>query len=339
MEICATSDIAIIGAGPVGLFTVFQAGMLGMSSCVIDVLNEVGGQCSMLYPEKPIYDIPAYPTILAQSLVDNLKLQADPFNPTYLMGCVAEQVLEEEDHLIVMTSKKMGVKCGAVVVAAGSGGFGPNRPPLSGIEEYEGKSVFYHIKDVSRFRGKRVVIAGGGDSAADWAVNLAQIAESVHVIHRRHAFRCSPNTLRSMEKLAEDGVIKILVPYQLAELSGSDGALTSVTVRNISSKEEVVIDADCLLPFFGISASLGPIADWSLGIQGFSIPVDQATCRTIRSRIYAVGDVAHYPGKLKLILVGFSESALACHDIYKVLFPNTPLNFQYSTSKKMPFSA
>ncbi|KAA8472493.1 NAD(P)/FAD-dependent oxidoreductase [Anaplasma marginale] len=336
VKIHATSDVAIIGAGPVGLFTVFQAGMLGMSACVIDALSEVGGQCAVLYPEKPIYDIPAYPVTLARDLVNNLKRQADPFKPTYLLGHTAEQVLEEGEHFVVVTDKKVGVRCRAIVIAAGSGGFGPNRPPLDGITEYEDKSVFYHVSDVSRFRGKRVVIAGGGDAAADWAVSLSEVADSVHVIHRRHSFRCAPNTLRNLESLAERGQIKLLVPYQLAGLAGSDGMLNGVIIRNISSKEETRIDADFLLPFFGISAKLGPIANWGLGVESFYIPIDQSTCRTARTRIYAVGDVAHYQGKLKLILVGFSESALACHDIYKVLFPETPLNFQYSTSKKMP---
>ncbi|MFV9893067.1 MAG: NAD(P)/FAD-dependent oxidoreductase [Anaplasma ovis] len=336
VKIHATSDIAVVGAGPVGLFTVFQAGMLGMSTCVIDALGEVGGQCAVLYPEKPIYDIPAYPVTLARDLVSNLKRQADPFKPTYLLGHTAEQVLEEGEYFVVVTDKEVGVRCRAIIIAAGSGGFGPNRPPLDGITEYEDKSIFYHVSDVSRFHGKRVVIAGGGDSAADWAVSLSEVADSVHVIHRRHSFRCAPNTLRNLEGLAERGQIKLLVPYQLAGLEGNDGILSGVIIRNIVSKEEIRIDADFLLPFFGISAKLGPIANWGLGVESFYIPIDQSTCRTARARIYAVGDVAHYQGKLKLILVGFSESALACHDIYKVLFPDTPLNFQYSTSKKMP---
>ncbi|MCU7611644.1 NAD(P)/FAD-dependent oxidoreductase [Anaplasma capra] len=336
MEICATSDVAIIGAGPVGLFTVFQAGMLGMSSCVIDALGEVGGQCSVLYPEKPIYDIPAYPVILARDLVNCLKSQADQFKPTYILGHTAEQVLEEDGCFVVVTDKKVGVRCRAIIIAAGSGGFGPNRPPLDGIIEYEGKSIFYHVSDKSRFDGKRVVIAGGGDSAADWAVSLSQIASSVHVVHRRRAFRCSPNTLRNLESLAECNKIKLLVPYQLAGLVGKNGILDGVMVRNIASKEEIHIDTDFLLPFFGISANLQSIAHWGLNIENFHIPINQSTCRTARAKIYAVGDVAYYQGKLKLILVGFSESALACHDIYKVLFPDTPLNFQYSTSKEMP---
>ena len=337
MDVHATCEVAIIGAGPVGLFTVFQAGMLGMTSCVIDALDIKGGQCAALYPEKPIYDIPGYKEITAQDLVDKLALQAEPFRPQYIMGQVVEELMEEnESSFILTTNKGINVRCNAVVVAAGGGGFGPNRPPLEGITDYEDKSVFYSVNQISAFRNKKVVIAGGGDSAADWAVNLSKVADKLYIVHRRRAFRCAPNTLKELEALASSGLIEILVPYQLKGLSGSDGVLNSVIVSNISTKEDISVRADYLLPFFGISANLGPIVNWDLGVEGFHIPIEQSTCRTSRSRVYAVGDIATYPGKIKLILVGFSEAAIACNDIRSVLFPNTPLNFQYSTSKGVP---
>ncbi|WP_410519528.1 NAD(P)/FAD-dependent oxidoreductase [Candidatus Anaplasma sp. TIGMIC] len=334
----SSCDVAIIGAGPVGLFTVFQAGMLGMSTCVVDSLDILGGQCSVLYPEKPIYDIPGYPEITASALVDKLKEQAAPFKPTYIMGQTVENIVEKEDCFILETNKNVQIRCKAVIIAAGAGGFGPNRPPLDGIAEYEGRSVLYSVGQISTFSNKKVVIAGGGDSAADWAVNLAKVAEKLYVVHRRRSFRCAPNTLKELEELASAGKIEVLVPYQLANLTGSEGNLDSVIVRNISTKEEISIAADFLLPFFGISANLGSIVNWGLGVDGFHIPVQQSNCRTIRNKIYAVGDIATYTGKIKLILVGFSEAALACQDIRCVLFPEIPFNFQYSTSKGLPTS-
>ncbi|ANC34327.1 ferredoxin--NADP(+) reductase [Anaplasma phagocytophilum str. Norway variant2] len=336
MEYSSVFDVAIVGAGPVGLFTVFQAGMLGMNSCVIDALDIVGGQCAVLYPEKPIYDIPGYPMITAQDLVNNLQKQAEPFAPVYIMGQFVESISEGPDCFVLQTNKGTSVKCRAIIVAAGSGGFGPNRPPLDGIMEYENKSVFYNVSQMATFKNKKVVIAGGGDSAADWAVNLSEVADKLYVIHRRKSFRCAPNTLKKLEELADEGRINVLIPYQLAGLDGENGELRSVVVRNITTKEEISIEADFLLPFFGISANLGEIVNWGLGVEGFQIPVEQSTCRTRRSKIYAVGDIAAYPGKIKLILVGFSEAALACQDIRAVLFPDTPLNFQYSTSKGIP---
>lgn len=331
-----TSDLAIVGAGPVGLFAVFQAGMLGMTSCVVDALDVVGGQCSVLYPEKPIYDIPGYTEIKAQDLVDSLYKQAAPFKPVYVLGHIVEGITEEEGGFLVVTNKGAWVRCRAVIIAAGAGGFGPNRPPISGIMEYEGKSVFYSVRQVDKFSGRKVVIAGGGDSAADWAVSLSKVASKLYVIHRRRSFRCAPSTLKELEELAEKGLIEVLVPYQLAGLTGADGVLNGVTVSNISTKEEMTISADYLLPFFGISANLGPIINWGLGVEGYQIPVEQSTCRTRRSKIYAVGDVASYACKIKLILVGFSEAALACQDIRNVLFPDAPLNFVYSTTKGIP---
>ena len=331
-----SSDLAIIGAGPVGLFAVFQAGMLGMRSCVVDALDIIGGQCKVLYPEKPIYDIPGYKMITGSELIDNLVDQAESFNPVYLLGRVVENIEEVEGGFTLTTDKGDKINSKAIMIAAGSGKFGPNRPPINGILEYENKSVFYHVTNKAMFSGKRVAIAGGGDSALDWAIELAKITEKLYLIHRRKTFRCAPNSLKVLEDLINDGSIELMTPYQLASILGKDGMLEEVRICDISSKEEISLKVDFLLPFFGISANLGPILNWGLGVERFHIPVDQATCRTSRDKIYAVGDVAHYQGKLKLILVGFSEVALACHDIYKVLFPDTPLNFTYSTSKGIP---
>ncbi|KJV68868.1 NAD(P)/FAD-dependent oxidoreductase [Candidatus Neoehrlichia procyonis] len=328
-------DIAIIGAGPVGLFTVFQAGMLKMSCCVIDALKEVGGQCTALYAEKPIYDIPAYPIITAQKLIHNLVKQSNPFRPVYLLGDIAENIIENADHFLVVTHNNVEIKCKVIIIAAGAGRFGPNRPPLNNILKYENKSVFYHVDKLSDFYNKNIIIAGGGDSAADWAVELAKVAKKLYIVHRRKVFRCSPNTMSYLENLSQIKKIEIITPYQLSGIFGDQGILSHVTVKNIITNEEKIIYADVLLPFFGISANLGPVLNWGINIENFHIPVTPSTCRTNRDRIYAIGDIASYPGKLKLILTGFSESAIACHDIYRVIF-NTPLNFQYSTSKGIP---
>ncbi|QJC27596.1 ferredoxin--NADP reductase [Anaplasma platys] len=336
VQVCTSCDVAIVGGGPVGLFAVFQAGMLGMTSCVVDALDVIGGQCSVLYPEKPIYDIPGYPEIKAQDLVDSLYKQAAPFKPFYVLGEIVESITEENEGFIIVTNKRTRIRCKALIIAAGAGRFGPNRPPIDGILEYEGKSIFYSVREIEKFSGKKVVIAGGGDSAADWAANLAKVAEKLYVVHRRRSFRCAPSTLKELEELSGSGSIDILVPYQLAGLAGENGILHNVVVSNISTKEEKEIEADYLLPFFGISANLGPIVNWDLGVEGYQIPVEQSTCRTRRSRIYAIGDVASYACKIKLILVGFSEASLACQDIRSVLFPDAPLNFVYSTTKGIP---
>ncbi|WDM84864.1 NAD(P)/FAD-dependent oxidoreductase [Ehrlichia sp. JZT12] len=330
------TDITVIGAGPVGIFTVFQAGMLKMHCCVIDVLSEIGGQCVALYPEKPIYDIPGYPVINGKELIDNLKKQSEPFNPQYLLGQLAESIEDHSDYFLIKTSKGIVVQCKVIVIAAGSGAFGPNRLPIDNICDYESKSVFYQVKQVSDFYNKNIMIAGGGDSAADWAVELAKIAKQLYIVHRRRNFRCAPNTELQIKNLSQDGKIKIIVPYQVKELCGKDGKLDSIIVKNITNSEEMTLQVDYLLPFFGTSADLGPIVNWGVEIKGYQIIVDNVSYRTNRDRIYAVGDIATYPGKIKLILTGFSESAIACHHMYHIVYPNSPLNFQYSTSKGVP---
>ncbi|AHC39198.1 NAD(P)/FAD-dependent oxidoreductase [Ehrlichia muris] len=331
-----TTDIAVIGAGPVGIFTVFQAGMLKMQCCVIDALNEIGGQCVALYPEKPIYDIPGYPIINAKELIDNLRKQSEPFSPKYLLGQVAEKIEDYSDYFLIRTNKGIVVQSKVIVIAAGAGAFGPNRPPIDNILDYENKSVFYQVRKISDFSNKNIMIAGGGDSAADWAVELSKIAKQLYIVHRRKNFRCAPNTALQIDNLSRSGKIKIIVPYQIKELYGEKGELHSVVLKNITNQEEMILQVDYLFPFFGTSANLGPMLNWEIEIRNYQMLVDVRTCKTNRDRIYAVGDIATYPGKLKLILTGFSESAMACHHIYHVIYPNSPLNFQYSTSKGIP---
>ncbi|MDG7057013.1 MAG: NAD(P)/FAD-dependent oxidoreductase [Wolbachia endosymbiont of Penenirmus auritus] len=327
------TDIVIIGAGPVGIFTAFQAGMLDMKCHIIDVLDQAGGQCTALYPEKPIYDIPGYPIITAQKLIEQLMEQASPFEPVYHLSQKVEKISNNDSqNFTVVTNIGTEVKCKAVIIAAGNGMFEPNRPPLNGILEYENKSVFYSVNKISDFQDKTIVIAGGGDSAADWTIELSKVAKKIYVIHRRKEFRCVAKTRNELELLESDGKIELVVPYQLYELAGNNGQLSAVIAKNIVSGEKKEISADFLLPFFGLSMNLGPINDWDIQLEHSRIVVNQATLRTSRDRIYAIGDIATYSGKLKLILNGFAESVMACYDIHKVI-RNSPVNFQYSTSK------
>lgn len=330
------TDVAVIGAGPVGLFCVFELGMVGLRCHVVDALSAVGGQCVALYPEKPIYDIPGYPRVDAQELIDRLAEQAAPFEPVYHLGHPVTQLEELPDgRWRLTTAGGTQVEAGAVIIAAGVGAFGPNRPPLAGIADYEGKSVFYLVERREAFRGKRVVIAGGGDSAVDWAISLAEVADSVAVVHRRDKFRAAPESERRLRALAGEGRIDLVVPYQLDGLEGAGGQLSAVVVRTLKG-ETRSLPADVLLPFFGLSMDLGPIAEWGLALEHKHIAVDPATCATSRPGLFAVGDVATYPGKLKLILTGFSEAAMAAHAIHPLLRPDEVLRFEYSTTKGVP---
>ena len=329
------TDLLIVGAGPVGLFAVFQAGMLGLKCHVVDTLEAIGGQCTALYPEKPIYDIPAYPSILAEELVEKLSAQAAPFAPVYHLGQRVERLEEQAGSYHVTTSTGTEIQAGAILIAAGCGAFGPNRPPLQGIEAYEGKSVFYLVSRREAFRGQRVVIAGGGDSAVDWAISLSELAAKIYVVHRRDKFRCAPESAARLKALAESGKIEMVVPYQLHGLQGHDGQLTGVEVATLSG-ETRMLEADCLLPFFGLSMELGPIAEWGLNLEQNHIAISPQSCATSAKGIYAIGDIATYAGKLKLILCGFSEAAMACHAARQYLHPDTAHHFEYSTSKGMP---
>jgi thioredoxin reductase (NADPH) len=329
------TDVAIVGAGPVGLFAVFECGMLKMRCCVIDALEAPGGQCAALYPEKPIYDIPGYPRIAAEELVRKLVEQAAPFAPDYRLGYPVTALAHPDGGFVLRTANGATIAARAVIVAAGAGAFGPNRPPLAGIEQYEGKSVFYLVSRREDLRGKRVVIAGGGDSAVDWALSLAEIATQVMLVHRRAKFRAAPENVARLEALAKAGYIELVVPCQLQALDGEDGRLRAVIVADLDGGTRI-LPADVLLPFFGLATDLGPVARWGLALERHHLKVEPATCATSQPGIFAIGDVAHYPGKLKLILSGFAEAALAARAIFPLVHPGEALHFEYSTLTGVP---
>ncbi|MDY0870837.1 NAD(P)/FAD-dependent oxidoreductase [Dongia rigui] len=337
MSAVQQTDVVIIGAGPVGLFAVFECGMLKMRCHVIDALESTGGQCVAMYPEKPIFDIPGYPSIDAAALIHKLEEQAAPFSPTYHLGQQVEKLTQAGDRWLVETNTGTRIDTKVVIIAAGCGAFGPNRPPLDHLADYEGKSVFYLVKRREDFRGKRIVIAGGGDSALDWTISLADIAEKIYVIHRRPKFRGAPESVARMEALAKTGKVELVVPYQLHSLEGAGGQLSAVNVATMEGDVRR-LDADTLLPFFGLAMNLGPIATWGLNLERSHITVNPQNCATSAPGIFAIGDIATYPGKLKLILCGFSEAAMAAHAAHPLLHPGEALHFEYSTSKGVPGS-
>ncbi len=326
------TDVAIIGAGPAGLFAVFECGMLKMRCVLIDTLEGTGGQCAALYPEKPIYDVPAYPSILAGELIERLEAQAAPFAPQKFLGQRVDGLARNGEDFVLTTSAGNVVQARAVLIAAGAGAFGPNRPPLEGLPAFEATgAVRYLVTRREDFRGKRVVIAGGGDSAVDWALSLKDIAR-VTMVHRRPKFRAAPESTAQLEAAAARGEIEMAIPYQLHGLEGDDGALKAVVLATLKGEEKRV-EADHLLAFFGLSMELGPIAEWGLGLEKSHITVNPATLETNIPGVHAIGDIATYPGKLKLILQGFSEAAMAAHAIHPRVFPGEALHFEYSTSK------
>ncbi|CAK7192318.1 Ferredoxin--NADP reductase [Commensalibacter sp. Nvir] len=331
-KLSLNTDIAIIGAGPAGLFAAFECNMLKMNCVLIDALRNVGGQCSALYPEKPIFDIPAHPSITAQSLIDSLEKQIEPFSVPRLLSQTVIKIEGEKNNFLLTTHTEDSIQTKAVFIAAGAGSFGPNRPPLENIEIFEeGGCIHYYVRHSEQFTGQDIVIAGGGDSAVDWALALKDKAKSITLIHRRDRFRATPESIHRLDSAVLEQKIIKEVPFQLHKLHGEKGKLNSIDIIS-SDKTIKSLKADHLLAFFGLTSDLTPLSTSGLDIQQNRIPVTPATCQTNIEGIYAIGDIASYPGKLKLILQGFSEAALASHAAYSVVFPNTALHFEHSTS-------
>ena len=324
------TDICIIGAGPVGLFAVFEAGLLKMRCHLIDVLPQVGGQLSEIYPHKPIYDIPGYPSITAQELIDNQLEQIKPFAPTFTLGERVEQIEKQDDgSFIIVTSDDTKVHAQVIVIAGGLGCFEPRKPEIQNLHLFEGKGVDYMVKDPAKYAGKRIVIAGGGDSALDWTYHLADIAQQVTLIHRSDSFRGAPDSAEKVFKLAQQGKINLLLSHNLSSIHGN-GILTAVETVN-KEKETITIEADYFIPLYGLTPKLGPIADWGLNIDKNAIEVNTFDYSTNVERIYAIGDINTYPGKLKLILCGYHEAALMCQSAFKFVYPDQKLTFKYTT--------
>ena len=324
------TDIIIIGAGPVGLFAVFELGLLNLKCHLIDNLDKIGGHCSELYPEKPIYDIPAYPKITGQELTDNLMLQIKPFDPVFHLNQQAESLKKNKDGWELTTSENVLISAKCIVIAAGAGSFVPRRPPLENIQEFENKSIFYSVREKLKFKNKKIVIAGGGDSALDWTNELASIAD-VTLIHRRKDFRAAPDSVSKMLELENDKKIKFKLG-QLTQLIGENGNLTKIKLKH--EGEEKIIETDYLLPFFGLKMELGPIANWGINLNENLIQVDTKKFETSIPTIFAIGDINTYPGKLKLILSGFHESALMAQKCFAYCFPDKKNVFKYTTSSK-----
>ncbi|MBX3553373.1 MAG: NAD(P)/FAD-dependent oxidoreductase [Pseudolabrys sp.] len=325
------TDVMIVGAGPVGLFAVFELGLLDIKAHLVDILDKIGGQCAELYPEKPIYDIPGLPKISAQGLVDNLMEQIKPFSPQFHLNEMVEKVERIGDPLFRVTTNAGQVfECKVLVIAAGGGSFQPKRPPIPGIEAYEAKSVHYAVRQMEQFRGKRILVAGGGDSALDWTLNLAPLASHLTLLHRRQDFRAAPDSVNKMMNLVGEGKID-LVLGQVTSLEGHDGQVSAAIVKRTDGSI-FNIACDAILPFFGLTMKLGPVADWGIAMQDELIPVDTGTFETNVPGIFAIGDINTYPGKLKLILSGFHEGALMAQKAHRYVYPDKRLTFQYTTS-------
>ena len=326
-----TTDVVIIGAGPVGLFAVFELGLLDLKCHLIDILDKPGGQCAELYPEKPIYDIPAHPVIGALELIDKLQEQIRPFGPTFHFGQQVEKVEPQADgSFVVGTDAGTEFHAKVVVIAAGGGSFQPKRPPVPGIEGYEGTSVFYSVRQMEAFRDQKIVIVGGGDSALDWTLNLQPIAERVTIVHRRDDFRGAPHSVEKMRELVAEGKLDLVIG-QVSGLEGEGGDLSAVVVKK-NDGSSATIPATRMMPFFGLTMKLGPIADWGLNLHENLITVDTEKFETSAPGIFAIGDINTYPGKLKLILSGFHEAALMAQAAKRICAPDKRIVFQYTTS-------
>ncbi len=324
------TDICIVGAGPVGLFAVFEAGLLRMRCHLVDVLPQIGGQLAEIYPKKPIYDIPGFPEIKAGELVANLAKQIEPFKPGFTLGEKVTRVEKREDGgFLVTTSEQTTIACKVLVIAGGLGCFEPRKPAIENREQFEGKGIVYFVKDPEAFRGKRLVITGGGDSALDWTIELASLASHLTLIHRNETFRGAPDSAEKVFQLAQSGKIDLLLSTNLKGVSGN-GHLSAVSCVD-KEQNERVIESDYLIPLFGLSPQLGPIGEWGLTLDKNAIPVNTIDYSTNIPGIYAIGDINTYPGKLKLILSGFHEAALMAQSAFRFVYPNEKLSFKYTT--------
>ncbi|HEV2562110.1 MAG TPA: NAD(P)/FAD-dependent oxidoreductase [Rhizomicrobium sp.] len=325
------TDVVIVGAGPIGLFAVFELGLLDLKAHLVDILDRPGGQCTELYPEKPIYDIPGLPIVTGQELTDKLMEQIKPFGATFHLSQMATGLDKLPDgRWKLKTDNDTEIVAKVIVIAAGGGSFVPKRPPIAGIEAYEGKSVHYAVRKMENFRGKNILIAGGGDSALDWTLNLAPLAKSLTLVHHRDGFRANLHSVNQMRELADQGKIKFQVASVKA-LHGADGQLEAVTLAG-TDKTESRHEFDTFLPFFGLTMKLGPIAEFGLNLHENLIPVDTEKFESPIPGIFAIGDINTYPGKLKLILSGFHEAALMSQAAFHICKPNEKLRFQYTTS-------
>ncbi|MEQ1863306.1 MAG: NAD(P)/FAD-dependent oxidoreductase [Micropepsaceae bacterium] len=324
------TDVVIIGAGPIALFAVFELGLLDLKTHLIDILDRPGGQCAELYPEKPIYDIPGLVEVSGQGLTDRLMDQIKPFNPTFHFSQMAEALEKTADGWRVTTDAGTQIEARVVVVAAGGGSFTPKKPPIPGIEAYENGSVFYAVRKMERFRDKIVVIAGGGDSALDWTLNLQPIAKKILLVHHRDGFRAAPDSVNKMRALVADGKME----FHIASIKSLAGAGDKLEAVMLSSKErgDYLVEAEMLLPFFGLTMKLGPVANFGIGLHENLIPVDTEKFESNVPGIFAIGDINTYPGKLKLILSGFHEGALMAQQAFRYCRPDEKLRFQYTTS-------
>ncbi|MEM6842249.1 MAG: NAD(P)/FAD-dependent oxidoreductase [Bacteroidota bacterium] len=329
------TEICIIGAGPVGLFAVFEAGLLKMRCHLVDYLPQIGGQLTEIYPKKPIYDIPGYPDVLAQDLVVNLEQQIAPFKPTATLGERVEELNKLEDGSFrLLTHEGTEIFCKVVVVAGGLGCFEPRKPAIENIEEYESKGITYIIKDPEKFRDKRLVLAGGGDSALDWTIYLAELAQELTLVHRGSSFRGAPDSAEKVVNLAEEGKIKLHLNSNVTAIQGN-GKLGACVITD-KQKNAMTVEVDHFIPLFGLSPKLGPIADWNLSLDRNAINVDTEDYSTNIPGIYAIGDINTYPGKLKLILSGFHEAALMSQSAYRIVSGGKKPSFKYTTVNGVP---
>jgi len=332
-----TTDVCIIGAGPIGIFAVFELGLLDMQCHVIDILDKVGGQCAELYPDKPIYDIPAWMVLTAQELTDRLMEQISPFKAQFHLGQMAIR-LERRDPCEdlpeggwrVATDADEQIDCKVLVIAAGGGSFVPKKPPIKGIEDYEGTGVFYSVREMARLEGRNILVAGGGDSALDWVLSLHSKAASMALIHHRDRFRAVPDSVNKMHALVESGAIDLHIAT-LKGLVGEGGKLTAA-VAHSNDLGDYQIPCDALLAFYGLTMKLGPVGEFGYQVSDNLIPVDTACFQTSVPGIFAIGDINSYPGKLKLILCGFHEAALMAQEAFRICFPHKKLRFEYTTS-------